>query len=477
MDGKRRRIALLVAGCYFMEMMDGTIVTTSAPRIGSSLDVASRYVSLVVTAYVITLAALIPLSGWIASRWSARTVFLAAIALFTLASIGCAASTSLSELVGMRVLQGVGGAMMVPVGRLVVLARAAKSELMRVTSYLVWPALIAPVIAPLAGGVITTYASWHWIFLINVPLGALAFAAASRLIDATPRRQRLPLDRLGVLLTCLGLAGLAGTAQLLSERAASLAPAAALALASALVLALAVCHLLSAREPLLNLRTLRIGTFGASLRGGALYFLVIGAGPFLFPLLFQEAFRWSPIKSGAVVLLIFVGNVGIKPATTIMYGRFGFRAVLAVSTASMAASMVAAAFLLSGTPLVAVCAVVLVSGIARSVAATGYTTLAFSDVPEEQMRDANVLQATGQQLALGLGVAVAAIALRAGEPLAKLVPGAGVTGPYAIAFLALALISLLATAGALRLGRDAGDVLRGSFRRPAAAASQESNAA
>lgn len=453
--------------------MDGTIVTTSAPRIGSSLAVDPRYVSLVVSAYVVTLAALIPVSGWMSSRWSARSVFLSAIAVFTLASIGCAASTSLPELVAMRVLQGAGGAMMVPVGRLVVLARAEKSQLMKVTSYLIWPALVAPVIAPLLGGAITTYASWHWIFIVNVPLGVIAFALAWRLIDATPRVERMPLDGRGALLTCIGLTGLTGTAQLLSERGASLGPAIALGLASVAVLAVATRHLLRARHPLLNLRTLRIATFGASLGGSALYFLVIGAGPFLFPLLFQEEFGWSPIKSGAVVLLIFLGNIAIKPATTLIYGRCGFRAVLAASTAGMAACMLAGAFLLASTPLVVIGGVVLASGIARSVAATGYTTIAFADVPAEQMRDANVLQATTQQLAIGLGVAVAAVALRVGESLASSNGGAAATGSYSAAFVLLALISLVASAGALRLDRAAGDVLRGRHATGAAGTAAE----
>jgi MFS family permease len=180
----QRNLALLVAACFFMEMLDGTIVTTSAPRIADALRVPAGSVSVVITAYLVTLAALIPLGGWLSSRFGARHIFLFAIALFTLSSLGCALSQNLAELVGMRVLQGAGGAMMVPVGRLVVLARTEKRDLMRVTAYLVWPALIAPVFAPLLGGLITTYASWHWLFLINVPLGALAFTVAGRIVPS-----------------------------------------------------------------------------------------------------------------------------------------------------------------------------------------------------------------------------------------------------------------------------------------------------
>ena len=192
---RHRNIALLVAGCYFMEMLDGTIVTTASPQIGRSLRAPATEVGLVVTAYLLTLAVLIPLSGWLTRRYGNRVVFLTAIALFTLASVGCAASVNLGMLVAMRVLQGAGGAMMVPVGRTMVLSPAAKEDILRLTSYVVWPGLLAPVIAPLAGGLITTYASWHWMFLINVPLGVVAFAVAWRLVTAGPAAAARPRRR------------------------------------------------------------------------------------------------------------------------------------------------------------------------------------------------------------------------------------------------------------------------------------------
>ena len=214
---RHRSTALLVSGCYFMEMLDGTIVTTAAPRIGAALHAPATEIGLVVTAYLLTLAVLIPLSGWLTRRLGNRVVFLTAIALFTAASIGCAASGSLGELVAFRVLQGAGGAMMVPVGRMMVLSKADKGDILRLTSYVVWPGLIAPVIAPLAGGLITTYASWHWIFLINAPLGVVAFALAWRLVpggrdEAVPP----PLDWTGMLLTGVGLGGLTYAAHLVS---------------------------------------------------------------------------------------------------------------------------------------------------------------------------------------------------------------------------------------------------------------------
>jgi EmrB/QacA subfamily drug resistance transporter len=442
-----------------MEILDGTIVTTAAPAIAESLGVRTTAISLVITAYIVTIAVLIPLSGWAAMRWGSRRVFLAAIAVFTVASIACAASRTLTELVAARILQGVGGAMMVPVGRTVVLSGTAKTDLMRMTAYLVWPALAAPVVAPLLGGVITTAVSWHWIFLLNVPLGVVAFAAALRLIEGEPAEAPPRLDRFGVLLTCIGLGGLTYTAQLISESTGGLAVVVAVGGVSTAFLAIAIRHLLRTAFPLVDLRTLRIPTFGASIRGSSVFMLAVAAIPFLLPLLFQTQFGWSPVKSGALVLFVFAGNLAIKPATTYIYGRFGFRTVIAVSTASLALTLVAMALLTADTPLVLIAALGVVSGVARSIGFTGYTTLAFTDVPDDRMRDANVVYATSFQLMFGLGVAVAAIALRAGDVL---LGDADPRTPYIFAFVALAAVTLVATAGALRMPAGAGDVLRPS---------------
>ncbi|MFD0634261.1 MFS transporter [Catenulispora yoronensis] len=248
-DRPHRNKALLVAGCFFMEMLDGTIVTTAAPQMARSLQVGSAAIGLVITSFLIALAALIPLSGWLTQRWGTRPVFLAAIAIFTLASLGCALSTTLPVLIAMRVLQGLGGAMMVPVGRLIVLAGAEKTDLMRLMAYIVWPGLMAPVVAPLAGGFITTYASWPWLFLINLPLGVVAFGIAWRVVDATPRQSPPPLDRLGVVLTCAGLGGLTYAAHLFSDADIAWTPATVTALVSAAVLAAAIRHLLRAPAP------------------------------------------------------------------------------------------------------------------------------------------------------------------------------------------------------------------------------------
>jgi EmrB/QacA subfamily drug resistance transporter len=467
LDRHQRNVALLVAGCFFMENLDITIVTTAAPSIGASLHVSPVSTGLVITSYLLTLAALIPLSGWLTARYGARPVFLCAIVIFTLASVGCAASTSLGELVVMRVIQGVGGAMMVPVGRFTVLARAAKSDLVRVISYVSWPGLVAPVIAPLAGGLITTYASWRWIFLINAPLGVIAFAVAWRLIHSLEDHGApAPLDRLGVLLTGAGLAGLIYAAHLVTEPAPPWGQFAAIGATSTLALATAIRHLRRADHPLINLRTLRIPTFAAASRGSAIFWLAIGAVPFLLPLLFQTVFGWSPVKSGAVVLFVFVGNIAIKPATTPLLNRFGFRHVLIVATAGLASTLVASAFLTAGTPVVVIAAVALIGGALRSTGLTCYITIAFADVGRDLMRDANTFYATIQQFASGAGIAIAAVALRVGGVLGG---PSSEHAPFTFAFLVMALIALVPALGALRLHPSAGDGLLDPRGEPAAA--------
>jgi EmrB/QacA subfamily drug resistance transporter len=465
---RHRNIALLVAGCYFMEMLDGTIVTTASPQIGRSLHAPATEVGLVVTAYLLTLAVLIPLSGWLTRRLGNRVVFLAAITVFTLASVGCAASVSLGMLVAMRVLQGAGGAMMVPVGRTMVLSAAAKEDILRLTSYVVWPGLLAPVVAPLAGGLITTYATWHWMFLINVPLGVVAFAAAWRLVPAgrPDGGAPPPLDWAGVLLTCAGLGLLTYAAHLVSLSAPPVAQTAALFAVSAALLAGAVAHLRRAPHPLLNLRTLSVQTFRVSQGGGTLYYFVVGAMPFLLPLMFQEQFGWSPVKSGAVTAFVFAGNVGIKPATTPLIRRFGFRPLLVASTVGTALIVAALGFTSAATPVALIALLSLASGVTRSTGFTVYTTVGLADMPAELMRDANTLAATSMQLGAGLAVAGATVALRAGGAVA------GGQAAYTIAFCLLALVAAGCAAGALRLDPAAG----AAARRPRPAAPEPSPA-
>lgn len=452
---RQRAIALLVAVCFFMENLDGTILTTAAPSIARDFATESTAVGLAVTAFLLTVAVLIPVSGWLTERFGARKVFAAAIAIFTIASVLCAVSTSLPMLVAMRVLQGVGGALMVPVGRLTVLRVTPKHRLIQAIALLTWPALAAPIIAPFLGGLITTYASWHWIFLINVPVGVIAFVIALRIVPDLAGAEVPPLDWLGLTLACTGLAALVYASALVSGVGFAAVPFIVSLVIGLALLGLAVRHLLRAPHPFVDLRMLRVETFRLANAGGSVYRLTISAVPFLLPLLFQDAFGWTPVQAGAVVLFLFAGNLAIKPATTWMLHAFGFKVLLVASGAVGALCMVAMAFLTAETSIVLMAALLFLSGVARSVGFTAYNTITFADVEQSQMSGANTLNSTLQQVASGFGVAVGAILLSSGFAVDDAVHG-GPLLPYQFAFIAIAVLTLYPTLEALALSRAAG---------------------
>jgi len=452
---------LLVAGTLFMEILDGTILATAAPHMAAHLHVQPQQVAVAITAYLITMAVLIPLSGWLADRFGARTIYLGGIAVFTGASALCASSGTLAELTALRVLQGAGGALMVPVGRMIVLRATDKRDLVRAVAYLTWPALAAPIAAPLAGGLLTTYLSWRWIFLINVPIGAVALIAAVRLVPQVHGETRDALDWPGFLLTAVCLGALVVAAAALGSPKVDVALVAFAAAASLAAGAAAARHLLAAPEPLLDLRLFRIPTFRCAHTAGAINRLTIQAVPFLLPLLFQVGFGWSPVRAGAVVIALFAGNLGIKPLTTPLLRRFGFRRVIFASGALSAATMLACAAFAARTPLALIVVVLFVSGAARSSGFTAYTTITFADVDAASMRHANTITSTATQLGIGVGVALGAVALRIGDWTAPWFGRSAATSAYSVAFVLLAALTLLGALRALRMRGDAGAQLLG----------------
>nr|WP_268966591.1 DHA2 family efflux MFS transporter permease subunit [Rathayibacter sp. Leaf248] len=453
MDPRRNRaLALLVAGCFFMENLDATIVTTAAPAIAADLGVDSAAIAITVTAFLLTVAVLIPASGWLSERFGVRRVFTLAIAAFTLASLLCALSPTLPVLIAARVLQGVGGALMVPVGRLAVLRVTPRERIIEAIAILVWPGLVAPIVAPFVGGLLTTYASWHWIFLINLPLGAVAFVLALRIVPGGREQAPPPLDVVGLVLVAVGLGALVGASGLVAASVSD-PRALTLAVAGVAVTAVAVRHLRRAPHPLVRLDAFRFPTFRVANASGSLYRATINAVPFLLPLLFQDAFGWSPVQAGSVVLALFVGNLAIKPATTWLLRTLGFRTVLVVANAIGVACMAAMAFLTPEVPIAAVVALLVLSGVARSAGFTAYNTVTFAEVPAEGMSGANTLSATTQQVAAGFGVAVGGVALAVGTAL-----GPGLV-PYRFAFLVIALLTLVPLVAAARLTRDSGSEL------------------
>lgn len=437
-----------------MENLDATIVTTAAPAIGADLGVDSAAVGVTVTAFLLTVAVLIPASGWLSDRFGVRRVFTIAIAVFTLASLLCALSPTLPLLVAARVLQGVGGALMVPVGRLAVLRVTPREGIIRAIAILVWPGLVAPIVAPFVGGLLTTYASWHWIFLINLPLGVVAFAIARRIVPAGAPSAPPPLDVTGLVLIAVGLGALVGASGLVTAAGAD-PTAAVLAVVGAVVVVIAVRHLRRTPHPLVSLDAFRFSTFRVANASGSLYRATINAVPFLLPLLFQDAFGWDAVQAGSIVLALFVGNLAIKPATTWLLRTAGFRGVLVASNVVGIACMAGMAFLTADVPVAAIVALLVLSGVARSAGFTAYNTVTFAEVAPEGMSGANTLSATTQQIASGFGVAAGGLALALGSAF-----GAGLV-PYRFAFLAMAALTLVPLIAAARLPRDSGSALTG----------------
>ncbi|WP_326565232.1 MFS transporter [Amycolatopsis rhabdoformis] len=456
--GFRRGLALLVAATFFMEIIDATVIAPAAPLMAADLGVSSVDVNVTITAYVLTLGVLIPISGWLTDRFGARRVFATALVLFTLSSLACAFAPNLVLLTTARVVQGVGGAMMVPVGRLVVLRATPKKDLVRAVAYLTWPALLAPVVAPVVGGLLAQYASWRWIFVINLPLGVAALAVAWAIVPDLRAERPAPFDRAGFAWVAVGTAALVVALEGLGS---GFGPVTAVALAVAAGgLGSAVRHLLRAPNPLLDLRILRIATYRITAATGSIYRGVITAIPFVLPLLFQLGFGWSAARAGLVVIALFVGNVGIKPATTPLMRAFGIRTVLLASIVVGAACLVGLAFVRADTPLPVLLALLLVSGIARSTGFTAYNSVAFADVDEPLMNHANTLLSTLQELGAGLGVAIGALLIRAGGLLTTDAPG-----PFRVALALLAVLLVIPFVAAIRLSRSAGNVVTGRLSR------------
>ena len=465
--GVPRGLALLVAGGLFMEILDGTVVAPAAPHMAADLDVAAVDINVVITAYVLTLAVLIPVSGWLATRFGARRIFLGAVTVFTLASAGCAAAVDLTSLTTTRVLQGIGGAMMVPVGRLVVLRSTPKAELVKAIAYLTWPALIAPVVAPAVGGALSTYASWRWIFLINAPLGVAGLVLGRRLVPDVRAERPDPLDRSGFVLTALGVAALVIGMEALGRPVVDIATAVVALAVAALGLTAAILRLLRARHPLLDLRILRIPTYRITAAGGSVFRAVITAIPFLLALFFQLGLGWTAAQAGLVVIALFVGNVAIKPATTPLMRRFGIRTVMVAAIVASAVCLAGMTVLTTATPLPLLVMLLVASGVVRSVGFTTYNSVAFADVEAAHMTHASTLNSTLQELGAGVGIAVAALFVRLGEPLGSALGlGAGAGQPFRVAFVLLALVLLVPLVEAVLLDRTAGDAVTGHVARP-----------
>ncbi|HBY4337942.1 MFS transporter [Klebsiella pneumoniae] len=449
--------ALLVAGAFFMEFLDGTVIATALPDMARDFGVTAVELNIGISAYLITLAVLIPASGWIADRFGARAIFTLALAIFTLASVFCGLSTEVHIFVAMRILQGVGGALMVPVGRLAVLRTTPKHQLIKAIATLTWPALVAPIIGPPLGGFITRYASWHWIFFINVPLGLAAIILSLRIIPDIRETERRSFDLSGFITTSVAMVSLVTAMERLGDRQPQIWPTLALAALGFGCLLYSIRHFRRAAAPMVRLDALQVPTFRVTMYGGSLFRASISAVPFLLPLLFQVGFGMDPFHSGLLVLAVFVGNLTIKPATTPLIRWLGFRRLLLINGALNVCSLLACALLTPQTPVWAIMLILYLGGVFRSIQFTGVSTLAFADVPAAQMSDANTLFSTASQLAVGLGITLGAIGILLGEQVGDWLHLTELPGiSFRLSFVFIALICLVGMIDSLHLAKTAG---------------------
>lgn len=439
-----------------MGNLDATVITTALPAMAADFGTTASYLSVGVSAYLVALTVFIPISGWLTDRWGARRVFSSAIILFSVSSLLCALSDGLWSFTAARILQGIGGAMMVPVGRLVVLRDTPKEDVVRAIAILTWPALVAPVMGPPVGGWIATHWGWPWIFWLNVPLGVAALIAAWVLIrDGT--KQRAPFDLTGFLLAASAFGLFMAGIEAVSRDDVSKTWAVAILAISVPLFIICTWHLRRASHPLFGLGPMKIATFRITVVGGSLFRTAIGTAPFLLPLMFQLGLGWSAVKSGMLLLWLFAGNLVMKVMTTRIINTFGFKRVLIINGLAVAAGFAACGPFTMDTPYWLIGTTLFLCGMGRSMQFTALNTIGFADVPQSQMRDATTLFSVLQQMNAGMGIAVGALALSSAH-LMGATPGVEpVLTDYRIAFWLIAGMALLAVADSLCLSNDAGE--------------------
>ncbi len=456
-----RLLPLIVACALFIENMDSTVISTSLPAIALDLATDPIALKLALTAYLLSLAVFIPISGWVADRFGARPTFMTAIGVFLLGSIGCALSSSLGTMVAARFLQGVGGAMMVPVGRLVLLRSVPKEDLVQALSWLTIPALVGPMVGPPLGGFITTYFDWRWIFLINLPMGILGIALAKRFIPDIGERVP-PLDWRGFLLAGGGLAAaMFGFSTFGRHLVPTDVAGAALAIGVAALVAYVV-HSRSHPHALLDLNLFRLPTYRAGVAGGLLFRIGIGSTPFLLPLMLQLGFGLSPARSGLLTFVSAMGAIFMKTIAARILKRFGFRRVLTLNALAASAMLCGFGLFRPETPHVFIIATLLVSGCFRSLQFTSLNAITYAEVDSRRMGQASSLAGMMQQLSLSLGVAIGGYLLEiVGAIHAR---QATDVGNFYWSFLAVGLISASSAWIMWRLPSNAGADMAGRAR-------------
>lgn len=453
---------LILAVALFMEMMDSTVIATSLPAIAADIGTSPIALKLAMTAYLVALAIFIPVSGWMADRFGAKNVFRAAIFVFMLGSLACAFSNSLGAFVAARFLQGMGGSMMSPLARMVLVRATPKRDLVNAMAWLAVPALVGPLAGPPLGGFLTTFVSWHWIFFINIPIGLAGILLSTRFLPDIPPGALRPLDWFGFFLAGTAFAGLLFGLSVLSMPVLPPLVGIVTTLAGALALAGYVLHAHRADAPLLDLKVFRDPLFRAAVVGGSVFRIGIGATPFLFPLMLQLGFGLSAFETGIITLFGALGAITAKFSTTQTYAALGFKPVMIAGIVISALMLAVNGLFEPTTPAWVMAATMLGAGIVRSTFFTGINAMAFAEMPDHLTGQASAISSVLQQLSLAMGVAVAGGLLE--------VFSIGRTGELAvadfhIAFWCVATIAMAGLVPFIRLPRDAGADVSGHVGR------------
>jgi EmrB/QacA subfamily drug resistance transporter len=448
-----RLLPLILAVSLFMENMDSTVIATSLAEIARDIGSEPIALKLALTAYLVALAIFIPISGWMADRFGAKNVFRGAMVVFMLGSIACAFSDSLFTFVLARFLQGMGGSMMTPVARLVLVRGTPRSELVSAMAWLTIPALIGPIVGPPFGGFLTTFFSWHWIFLINVPIGIIGIWLVSRFLPDWARNKPRPIDIPGFILAGMAFAGVVFGASVVSLPALPVWIGVLTMVLGAVSGAVYVWHALRTEHPLLDLRLLRKPFFRSSIVAGTFFRLGIGASPFLFPLMLQLVFGYSPFESGLITFAGAVGALTAKFCAEWLIQRFGFRSNLVMSTLLTTLGISAYAFYDQTTSLALIIGVLLLFGFSQSIFWTAQAAFTFADIDDKDASQANVMSQVWGQMTFALGVAVGGGALE----ISHLIRGGEVDlVDFRVAFVLIAAVCAVSVVLFARLPKHAG---------------------
>ncbi len=447
-------VAFLIAGLMFMEFLDGSILPTAAPTIARSFHILSAQVGICVTTYMVTIVVLIPISAWLADKYGVRVVLFTSIAIFMVGSLLCALSTNLVELTCMRILQGIGAATMVPVGRLILMRSVDKTEVIRVISYSVWPALAAPVVAPVLGGFLIAHASWHWIFLVNLPIGFVALLIGMEIVPRIPGGKVERLDWTGFYGCSLSLGVLVFAAANLGSPHINAVSTLLLFILGVGIGLPTIRHLKKTAEPLIDLTVLKIRTFRLNSTSGLLFRVSQNTAPFVLPLLFQDKFGWSAERAGGVLFFYMLGNLSFKMFTTPLMKKFRFKPLILLATLISIPLTLALGLTRSSLPFTWLAILLLITGGVRSLGMTFYNTITFADTDQEIMSHANTLSNMVQQLSSVIAVATAVIAINLGRVFV------GVRHEYTFAFSFAIVALVISLWDVISLPQPAGDSLR-----------------